>query len=198
MLILKQSTARNIMLKVFLASDHITAATGKTLTVTASKDGGAFAAIGGTVTEISSGWYKVALTTTDVNTLGTLIIRATASACDDSEHAPIEVVAVDLQDAAGLGLSRVDAAISTRSTLTQGQAQTAVANELDAAGTELTAVPTTTGTLRQKLGWLFEYFRNRRTVTATTETLYKEDAATSLGTATVSDNGTTFDKGEMN
>ena len=198
MLILKQSTARNIMLKVFLASDHVSAATGKTLTVTASKNGGAFAAIGGSVSEVSSGWYQVALTTTDTNTLGTLIIRATAAACDDSEHGPIEVVAVDMQDATAFGLSRVDAAISTRSTLTQGQAQTAVANELDAAGTELSAVPTTTGTLRQKIGWLFQYFRNRRTVTATTETMFKEDASTSLGTATISDNGTTFDKGELN
>jgi hypothetical protein len=198
MLILKQSTARNIMLKVFLASDHVTAATGKTLTVTASKDGGAFAAIGGTVTEVSSGWYKVALTTTDTNTLGTLIIRATAAACDDAEHAPIEVVAVDMQDAAGLGLSRIDAAITTLSTLTQAEAQTAVANELDAAGAELSAVPTTSGTLREKLNWLFQYFRNRRTVTASTETIYKENASTSLGTASISDNGTTFDKGEMN
>lgn len=325
MLKLKQSTVRNIMIKVFLASDHITAATGKTLTVTASKDGGAFAAIGGTVTEVSSGWYKIALTTTDTNTLGTFIIRATATGCDDAEHPPIEVVAYDATDSAALGLSRVDAAISSRSTYAGGavasvtgnvggnvvgsvasvtagvtvstnndktgyglsatavqaiwdaltsalttvgsvgkmlvtnldaavssrstyaggdtagtttllsriasaititggkvdvndktgfslgaaydaaktaasatDVRTQVDGALDAAGTELSAVPGTTGTLREKLGWLFEYFRNRKTVTATAETLYKEDAATVLGTATVSDDGTTFDKGEMN
>ena len=69
---------------------------------------------------------------------------------------------------------------------------------LDAAGTELTTIPTTTGTIRQKLNFLFQYFRNKKTITTTTETLKKEDASTTLGTATVSDDGTTFTKGEMN
>ncbi len=69
---------------------------------------------------------------------------------------------------------------------------------LDAAGTELSAIPTTTGTLRQKLNFLFEYFRNKRTVTASTETLFKEDASTSLGTSTISDDGTTFTHNELN
>jgi hypothetical protein len=64
--------------------------------------------------------------------------------------------------------------------------------------TELSAVPTTTGTLRQMIQFIFQYFRNKKTVSATTETLFKEDASTTLGTSTVSDNGTTFTKGEMN
>jgi len=67
----------------------------------------------------------------------------------------------------------------------------------DAPAAELATVPTTTGTLRQMIQFLFQYFRNRKTVTATTETLFKEDASTSLGTATVSDDGTTFSKSEM-
>lgn len=100
---------------MYLSSDHISAATGKTLTVTLSKDGGAFAAAGATVTEISSGWYKIALTTTDTNTLGTLVIRATAASSDDGEFVQ-EVVAFDPQDVAALGLSRIDVAISSRST----------------------------------------------------------------------------------
>ena len=321
------SPAWSSKLKMFLASDHITAATGKTLTVTASKNGGSFNALSGTVSEVSSGWYKVALDTTDTNTLGTLIVRATAASCDDSEHPPLEVVAYDATNANSLGLGYLDAAVSTRSTYAGGavasvtgdvggnvtgsvgsvtgnvggnvvgsvasdtgnvggnvvgsvasvtgsvggnvtgsvgsvvgavgsvtgnvggnvvgsvgsvaaavtvgtnndktgytvstvsdktgyaltsaydaaqtaaspaDVQTSVDAALDAAGTELSAVPSTTGSLREKLTWLFQYFRNRRTVTATTETLYKEDAATSLGTSTISDNGTTFDKGEMN
>lgn len=67
----------------------------------------------------------------------------------------------------------------------------------DAPAAELSAIPSTTGTLRQMIQFLFTYFRNKKTVTATTETLLKEDATTSLGTATVSDDGTTFTKGEM-
>lgn len=80
--------------------------------------------------------------------------------------------------------------------ITAAAVRTEVDAALDAAGTELSAIPTTTGTLRQKINFVFQYFRNKKTVTATTETLFKEDAATTLGTATVSDDGTTFTKGE--
>jgi len=69
--------------------------------------------------------------------------------------------------------------------------------DLGTANTELASVPTTTSSMRQMVQYLFEYFRNKKTVTATTETLLKEDASTSLGTATLSDDGTTFTKGEM-
>lgn len=51
--------------------------TGLTLTVTLSKAGGSFAAAGGSVSEVASGWYKIALTTTDTNTLGDLAYHAT-------------------------------------------------------------------------------------------------------------------------
>lgn len=68
---------------------------------------------------------------------------------------------------------------------------------LDAVGTELASVPTTVGSLRQKINLLFQYFRNKRTVTSTTETLFKEDATTTLGTSALLDDGTTFTKGEL-
>lgn len=68
---------------------------------------------------------------------------------------------------------------------------------LTSADTELSAVPTTTAAIINKIKFLFQYFRNKKTITASTETLYKEDASTSLGTSTVSDDGTTFTKGEM-
>jgi len=67
------------------SADHITGKTGLTLTVTLSKDGAAFAAIGGSVTEISSGWYKLALNTTDTGTLGDLAIHATATGADPTD-----------------------------------------------------------------------------------------------------------------
>lgn len=86
----------------------------------------------------------------------------------------------------------------TTTPATSADVLTQVNAALDTAGTELTAVPTTTGTLRQKIAYLHQYFRNRKTITSTTETLYKEDASTSLSTATLSDDGTTFVKGEGN
>jgi len=60
-------------------------ATGKTVTATISKDGGAFASLNSadTVTEIGNGIYEVDLSSTDTNA-NNLILRFTASACDDT------------------------------------------------------------------------------------------------------------------
>ena len=93
-------------------------------------------------------------------------------------------------------LANLDATVSTRAT--PAQVNTEVLDVINTdASTELASIPTTTGTLRQMIQFLFEYFRNKKTVSATTETLLKEDASTTLGTAALSDNGTTFTKGEM-
>lgn len=84
-----QSTARRVMLKLYLTSDHVTPATGKTVAVTISKNGGAFgnpSAGATTATELSNGWYYVDLSTTDLDTLGDLVVRGTATACDDAER----------------------------------------------------------------------------------------------------------------
>lgn len=84
-----QSTTYRFALKLYVSSDHITAATGKTLAVVISKAGGAFGnpAAGATnATEIANGWYYVDLGATDTNTLGDLVIRGTATSCDDSEQ----------------------------------------------------------------------------------------------------------------
>ncbi len=88
MLPIPQSTTRRVMLKVFLTGTT-TAATGKTVSVKLSKAGSAFAdpSAGATnATELASGWYYVDLSTTDTATLGDLIVRGTASGCDDSER----------------------------------------------------------------------------------------------------------------
>lgn len=84
-MLIKQSTARNRMILMIDSSDHVTGKTGLTVTVTLSKDGGAFGALGGSVTEISSGWYKVALNTTDTGTLGDLAFHATAAGADPTD-----------------------------------------------------------------------------------------------------------------
>lgn len=80
---------------------------------------------------------------------------------------------------------------------TPAEVETAVDARLDAANTELASVPTTAGSLRQMIQFAFTWIRNKKTVTSTTESLKKEDASTELGSATLSDDGTTFSKGEM-
>ena len=69
---------------------------------------------------------------------------------------------------------------------------------IEEVNTELASIPTTTGTLRTMIQFLFEYFRNARTETSAAESLKKEDGSTELGSRTLSDNGITFTRGEMN
>ena len=64
------------------STDHVSPKTGLTPTVTLSKDGGAFAAAAGAVTEISNGRYALAGNAADRNTLGTLSLHATATGAD--------------------------------------------------------------------------------------------------------------------
>lgn len=93
---IQQSTAAYALLFYMVqSSDHITALTGATPTVTLSKNGGSFASPSGTVSEIANGWYKVAANSTDSNTLGPLALHATATSGDPTDMF-FEVVADDL------------------------------------------------------------------------------------------------------
>lgn len=85
---LAQSTSRVVMFKAHLATDHVTPATGKTIAVVISKNGGAFGnpnAGATNATEVSAGWYKVTLDTTDTDTIGDLIVRGTEATIDPAE-----------------------------------------------------------------------------------------------------------------
>jgi hypothetical protein len=81
-----QSTAQRVLMKAFLSSDHVSIATGKTIAVQISKNGGAFANPSGgatNATEIASGWYYVDLSTTDTGSLGPLIVMGTCTGVDN-------------------------------------------------------------------------------------------------------------------
>jgi len=84
-MLLKQSTARSVVVFMTDSTDHVTGKTGLTLTITASKDGAAFASITPTVTELSNGWYKLALTTSHTDTLGDLALHITATGADPTD-----------------------------------------------------------------------------------------------------------------
>lgn len=124
---LAQSTAYTVLLKVFLSSDHVTVATGKTVAITISKAGGAFGnpnAGASNATEISGGWYKFALDTTDTGTLGDLVVVGTATSCDPAERI-LQVVSATTG-----GATNLDAAVSAVKTVTDKFAFT-VANQVD-------------------------------------------------------------------
>lgn len=81
----KQSTAKNVMVLMVDSTDHVTGKTGLTLTITASKDGGAFASISPTVTERGNGWYSLALTASHTDTLGDLALHISGAAADPAD-----------------------------------------------------------------------------------------------------------------
>lgn len=61
---------------------------------------------------------------------------------------------------------------------------------------ELTAVPTVASTLQEKIEFVYQYLAGKRTATSSLETMLKEDN-TVLGTAALSDDGTTFTKNKV-
>jgi hypothetical protein len=132
---LNQSTARNRMVFMRLSSDHLTGATGKTITVMISKDGSFFDAIAGIVEEVADGWYNVALTSADTDTLGDLAYHITAADCDPTDI--VDEVIAPLASAADL--ATVAAAVATAST-------NAAAAAASAGSLMLTGVATSGGT----------------------------------------------------
>lgn len=101
-----------IMVLLVLSDDHITGATGKTLTITRSKNGAAFGAFAGSVTERGDGWYALTPAAGDVDMLGELALHITASDTDPAD-AKYTVVAFDPYSATNLGLTNLDATISS-------------------------------------------------------------------------------------
>jgi hypothetical protein len=84
--------AYTAMVYATLLSDHRTPATGKTLVITISKAGAAFASISPTVTERGNGWYAVALVAADTDTEGDLALRGVTAAADIDEIAIVAQV----------------------------------------------------------------------------------------------------------
>ena len=105
-----QSATKRIPLKAYLSTDHVTAATGKTIAIVISKNGAAFANPSGgatNATEISNGWYYFDASTTDTGTLGPLIVRGTASGVDDVEATfSVEVAIASSSEVAALRIKK--------------------------------------------------------------------------------------------
>jgi len=104
-----------------------------------------------------------------------------------------------ISDAGGLDVDAVAAAIAT--ILTDYATDADVSAVIDAlttdANAELAALPGATPTMLEMLQFVYQYFRHKKTATATQEKLFKLDDTTVLGTAGLSDDGTTFAKTEM-
>jgi hypothetical protein len=79
--IAKNVALSNFQFFIVLSSDHVSAASGKTITGTISKDGGTFAALTNAISEIGNGMYKVNLTQTEMNA-DVVTLKFTETNCD--------------------------------------------------------------------------------------------------------------------
>jgi hypothetical protein len=70
----------NVMFMMVDATDLSTPETGVTVTATISKDGGAFASCTNSASEVSGGWYKITLTSTEMNA-ASIAVKFTGSGC---------------------------------------------------------------------------------------------------------------------
>ena len=151
---LKQSTARNLMVFLTASSDHVTGLTGATLTITASKNGAAFASITPTVTERGDGWYNLALTSAHTDTLGDLVLHITAASADPidlreqvfaglpGESVTVSSIGTDVITSTALASSAVtEIATGVRTELTTELARIDVATSTRLATAGYTAPP---------------------------------------------------------
>jgi hypothetical protein len=90
----QNQTNRKLMFLLVSSTDSKTPVLLATPTVTLSKNGGGFTAPAGTVTEVGQGWYSLSPTSADTNTLGSLVLHATATSADLADK-EFNVVAVD-------------------------------------------------------------------------------------------------------
>ena len=91
----------------------------------------------------------------------------------------------------------LDAAVSTRATPAQVNAEVVDALNVDTYAEPGQEAPPATATLVRKLGYLYKFLRNRVTSTATQISVFNDDAVTVDQKSAHSDDGTTYDRGEF-
>ncbi len=149
MSLLKQSTARNSLVFMTDSTDNITGKSGLTLTITSSKDGATFLSITPAVTELSNGWYSLALTTAHTDTLGDFALHITATNADpyDEKHQ----VVVDLPGASVSSVTgsvgSVTATVAANLTQILGTVLTETSGQLAGGFKKWFNVATPTGTV---------------------------------------------------
>lgn len=82
-----KAIAKKVMFRAYDSTDHVTPKTGATIAITISKNGAAFGnpnAGATNATEVSSGFYKFDLDTTDTGTAGPLAWRGAVAGIDDA------------------------------------------------------------------------------------------------------------------
>lgn len=106
-------------------------------------------------------------------------------------------LATDAVNAAALAASAVAEIQSGLSTLTAGQVNAEVVDALSVdTYAEPGSVPAATSSLKDKINWLFILARNKRLTTGSADKVRNDADSADVATATLSDDGTTFTRGE--
>ncbi len=119
-----------------------------------------------------------------------VVLTDTSTVNTDMRGTDSAALATNYTAARAVKLDNLDATITSRSTVTVDQVWAK-------ALTELAVVPGITTDALSALNWIFTLARNRGTQTSTTQIVLKDDSVTTLGTATTSDDGTTFIRGKF-
>lgn len=145
----QSSTSYPNQFLLVLSIDHISPATGKTPTVTLSKNGAAYGAAAGAVTEIANGVYSLTGNATDRNTLGELWAHITATGCDTRDLLLCDIITTDVF-AANQGIASVTLAADQAVNTTKVGGTTQTARDLGAS--VLLSVGTGTGQVNLSSG----------------------------------------------
>jgi len=105
--------------------------------------------------------------------------------------------AADYTTARAAKLDNLDAAVSTRATPAQVNAEVLDVMSVDTYAEPGQGVPSATATLAAKINYLFKAWRNKKTQTSAQYSLFADDGTTVDQKATVGDDGTTTTIGEI-
>lgn len=207
-----KNAAWRVTVPIFDADgDTVTGATA--LDSEISKDGGAFADCTNEATEIgTSGIYYLDLTSTEMNADTVVIQVKTSSAGAKTTNIiayPQEAddIRVSVTQWTGTAVATPDTNGYPKVTLKSGTGTGEISLSsglvtLSATGldnvvcAEPASVPALTANLKTALSWLLALARNKITQTSTTSTLRNDADNATIATSTVSDDGTTFTRGE--
>lgn len=138
-----------------------------------------------------------------VGSVGSLAAQAKADVNAEVDSAlDTDIPAVPTAGSINDVLNDLDARLPASGTLSTLNAAAVNAEVVDALATDTYAepgqgAPAATATLAAKINYLYKAWRNRSTQTADTYALYADDAITVDQKATVSDDATTFSRGEI-
>lgn len=136
---------------------------------------------------VTAGSFAVAITDILTDTATTIPASLTA----------IETDTQDLQTqigTAGAGLTDLGGMSTGMKAEVNAEVDTALITTTYA---EPASVPAATSSLKDKLNWIFMVSRNKVTQTSTTQAIRDDGDTTDVATSTVSDDGTTFTRGEF-